>query len=213
MNGRFLKLLAMTALASAALFGSTVTMSFGNASSAFPDGSIGPYVASVGGITEFVYCDDDTHVVYPNETWTATVTSLSALVTLGNNNIASGSSVLWKSVPNAATLYQEAAWLVNEFTIQSADSSGIQNAIWDLFLQKSGTGSTTDKTTDAYWLLQASTNYTSLTAAQIADTVILTPIAGSQMPSSYGLPQEFITTTPEPATFAIFGAGLILVSL
>src|SRR5579863_4829135 len=156
MNSPTLRFLVLMAAGCSALPGSTVTMSFDNNS--FPNGSIGPYIAAVNGIKDFVFCDDDTHSVYPNETWTATVTSLSSLIALGNTNIASGSSVMWKNLPNALNLYEQAAWLVNEFGTHSLDTSGIQNAIWDIFTQKAGTGLNTDQTTDSYWLLQASTN-------------------------------------------------------
>jgi hypothetical protein len=210
MSGKFWKLMAVAAFGTAAMFGNTVSMGFGN--NAFPNGAIGPYTASINGVNTFVYCDDDTHLVYPNETWTATVTTLKDLVALGSANIASQSTVMWRSLPNALTLYEEAAWLVNQFGSHSADASGIQNAIWDIFLQRSGTGLNTDQTTDAYWLVQAGSHYSSLTAVQIADTVFLTPVAGSQNPLADGLPQEFITITPEPASYALFGIGLVLLS-
>jgi hypothetical protein len=210
MNGSILRFLAVMAAGCPAMLGSTVTMSFDNSS--FPTGSIGPYIATVNGVKDFVFCDDDTHSVYPNETWTATVTSLSSLIALGNTNIASGSSVMWKNLPNALNLYEQAAWLVNEFGTHSLDTSGIQNAIWDIFTQKAGTGLNTDQTTDSYWLLQASTNYQTLTAAQIASTQFLTPVAGSQS-GGYGTPQEFITLSPEPATYVLFGAGIILLAI
>jgi hypothetical protein len=212
MNGRFVKLMAAAALGSAALFGSTVKVSIG-ANNAFPGGNIGPYTVAVGGMTEFVYCDDETHTVYPNETWTANLTSLGALIALGNANIASSSPVMWRGLPNALTLYEQVAWLVNQFGSHAADASGLQNAIWDIFLQKSGTGLNTDPTTDAYWLVQAATNYSKLTAAQIADTFILTPIAGTTVPSADGTPQEFLYVTPEPASYALIGIGIVLLSL
>ena len=211
MNRRFLVLLAGTALGSATMFGSTTTVSLG--SSPFPTGAIGPYVANVGGATDFVYCDDDTHTVYPNETWTATVTTLSQLVALGNANIANNSTVMWRNLPAAVTLYEEASWLVYQFQSNTSDASGLQNAIWDLFLQKAGTGSVTDPSTDSYWLKQANANYTTLTASQMAGTVILTPVAGTQKPGNYGTPQEFITTTPEPASYALIGIGVMLAGL
>ncbi|HEY3836557.1 MAG TPA: PEP-CTERM sorting domain-containing protein [Bryobacteraceae bacterium] len=209
MNGSFLRIAALMAVGCPAMLGTTVTMSFNNNS--FPTGSIGPYIATVNGTQDFVFCDDDTHSVYPNETWQATVTSLSSLIALGNTNIAS-SSVLWKNLPSALTLYEQAAWLVNEFGTHSMDASGIQNAIWDIFLQKTGSGSNSDQTTDSYWLLQASNNYKTLTSAQIASAEILSPIAGTQS-GGYGLPQEFITLTPEPATYVLFGAGVILLGI
>ena len=122
----------------------------------------------------------------------------------------------WSSRSNATTLYEEAAWLAYQFAthpIGTADVLGIQSAIWDLFLQHSGTGSVSDPTSSAYWMAQANTNYGSLTGSQIAGFRILTPVSGSQMPLSDGMPQEFFNTTPEPATYALFGSGLILLSL
>jgi hypothetical protein len=211
MNGRFWKLMAAAALGTVAMFGNTVSMSFG--ANPFPQGEIGPYTATINGVNAFVYCDDDTHLVYPNETWTATVTTLKDLVALGSANIASQSTVMWRALPNALTLYEQAGWLVNQFGSHPADASGIQNAIWDIFLQRSGTGLNTDQKTDAYWLVQAINNYNSVTAVQLANTVFLTPVAGSQVPFADGTPQEFITLTPEPASYALLGLGLMLVSL
>jgi len=211
MNGRFVKILAVAAFGSAVMFGAQVTVSLG--SNPFPTGNVGPYIATVGGITEFVFCDDEAHSVYPNETWTATVTTLSSLAALGNSNIGSGSSVAFKALPSAATLYERVAWLVNRFGSFPADASGLQHAIWDIFLHKGGTGLNTDPTTDAYWLTQSAANYTKLTAAQVANTFILTPVAGSQRPLVDGMPQEFFYVTPEPATYAMFGIALVLLSL
>ena len=210
MTRPLLKLLAVAALSVPAVFGTNLTVSLGN--SPFPNGIIGPYIANVEGMKDFVYCDDDTHTVYPNETWTATATSLSSLVALGNNNVAANSNVMWKSLTSAVTLYQEAAWLIYQFPANSADTSGLQNAIWDLFLGKSGTGSVSNQSTDTYWLAQASTNFTRLTSSQLANTIILTPVAGTQT-AGYGLPQEFITTTPEPASMAMMGMGVSLLLL
>jgi len=202
------RLLVGAIFCSTAMFATTVSMSLG--SNAFPNGETGPYLAKVGGINEFVYCDDDTHIVYPNETWTATVTSLSSLVALGNSKVATESSVMWRGLSGAISLYEQAAWLVNQFSSHPADGNGLQHAIWDLFLQRPGTGSNLDMTTDSYWLKQASLNYTSLTTAQMANILILTPVAGSQSPLSDGLPQEFLMATPEPGTYALFGMGIVL---
>ena len=215
MNERFLRLAALMALSSAAMFGTTVTIHLG--SSPFPNGTSAPFSASIDGITAAVICDDDVHVVDPNETWTATVSTLSSLLSLGNSNIANGSIVEWKNLTSsglhvAATLYEEAAWLAYQFSKNpTSDWGGIQNAIWDLFLQQAGSG--TGVTSSAYWMAQASANYTTLTTTQIANVLILTPVSGTQNPLSDGMPQEFFTIVPEPSTYALFGAALILLSL
>jgi hypothetical protein len=208
MDGRFFKFAAAVALGTATMFGATVTVSLG--SNPFPTGAIGPYVANINGTNDFVFCDDDTHIVYPNETWTATVTKLSDLVALGN---ISQSSVMFKNLNNALALYEEAAWLVLQFGSNGQYASGLQNALWDVFLQKAGTGSTSDKTTDAYWLNQAALNYTTLTDGQKQGVVFLTPVANSQRPLSDGTPQEFVMVTPEPGSYALIGTGIILLAI
>jgi len=145
-------------------------------------------------------------------------------ITLGSNAFPTGAigpylaTVNGIQEPNAITLYEKAAWLVNQFgTVPTADNGGLQNAIWDLFLQRAGTGLNTDKTTDAYWLLEAAAKYTALTSAQMANTYFLTPVSGTTTPSADGTPQEFIvvltTATPEPSTYAMLGAGVILLPM
>jgi hypothetical protein len=210
MNGRFVKLLVTAALGSASMFGTTTTVALG--SSPFPNGVNAPYVATVGGVQQLIYCDDDIDLVTANENWTATVTSVGSLTPA---NIGS-SAAEFRGLTNSTTLYEQAAWLVYQFASHPlADYSGIQNAIWDLFLTKSGTGLITDPTKDAYWLNQASSNFSKLSASQLAAVLILSPIAGSQHPSTNGIPQEFLTfaPAPEPSTYALFGMGLILLSL
>jgi hypothetical protein len=133
--------------------------------------------------------------------------------THSSGNIAT-SAAEWRGLTNATTLYDQGAWLVYRFASHPlADFGGIQNALWDLFLQKTGTGSNLDPTSDSYWLKQADANYASLSAAQLANIVVLSPINGSQNPSGNSIPQEFLTMAPEPGMYAIFGLGLILLSI
>jgi len=119
MNGRFVKLLAVAALGSVAMFGAQSTVSLGR--NPFPIGNIGPYVAS--------------------------------------------------------------------------------------------TGFNTNPTTHADWLAQSTANPTASTTTQIANALVLTPVAGSQRPPVDGMTQELFYATPEPATYAMFGIGLVLLSL
>jgi hypothetical protein len=206
MNGRFVTLLAAVAFGATTMFGTTVSVSLGN--NPFPNGNTSPFLATVGGVSELIYCDDDLHTVYANESWTATETSFNSVV----SNISS-TVVEFRGLPNATTLYEEAAWLVFQFASHPlADATGIQTAIWDL-MTSVNPGSSSNQTTAGYWYGQASSNYTSLTTAQKAELIILTPVAGSQIPSTHGAPQEFFAVAPEPGTYALFGSGLILLSL
>src|SRR5579871_5877238 len=205
MSGRVASLLVAAAFGTATMFGSTVKVSLG--SNPFPNGNNSPFNATVNGVSELIYCDDDMHTVYANESWTATVTTLNSVI----SNVG-GTVVEFKGLPNATTLYEEAAWLVYQFaTHPLADDAGIQTAIWDLF-QQVNPGTSTNQTTAAYWYTQAGANYTTLTAAQKAALIILTPVAGTQNPSTYGLPQEFFAIAPEPESYALIGTGLLLLS-
>ena len=77
---------------------------------------------------------------------------------------------------------------------------------------------TTQTTNSAYWLSQAQkpSNYNgALTLSMASEIFFLTPVAGTQSPAYTANPQEFILigSTPEPASYAMFGIGVILLSL
>jgi hypothetical protein len=228
MNGRIARLLAAAALGSATMFGSTVTVALG--SNPFPATSP-PFVGTLNGLPTLFVCDDTHDTVYANETWQATETSLSTVVGYDTKNQAVP-TVMWGGLTDplhptihvATTLYEEAAWLVYQFAGSPLDNSVIQQAIWDLFNQATGGVSNqvvtnTNKATEGYWLyhayndgLDSSHVFSTLTPNQIADLLILTPVVGTQS-GGHGAPQEFFAIAPEPATYALFGSGLILLSL
>ncbi len=205
-----MKLLAAISLGSAAGFGATVTISLG--SNPFPNGASAPYVGTVGGVPNTtIICDDDFDLVTSNETWTATALTLSNLNSSNYTTTQFGSSY---SLSVATKLYDEVAYLALQFASNpTSDWSAIQTALWQVFDSNVSSVGSTGQTSSAYWSSQASTNYASV-ASMASRIQILTPIAGTQT-SGHGLPQEYITIsgTPEPATYTLFGAGLLLLSL
>lgn len=225
MNGRIRNgLLAMVVLGSATMFGSTVTVTVLNTGGT-------PFSGLLDGSPVLYVCDDNKDTVVDNETWQATKTSLASVINdidSPNNGVVPNTyfgNVIVGGQHVGTTLYEEVAWLIWQFGPYAGNSSvvsAIQTAIWDIMDQQSETDS--GITSAGYWisLAMAQINPSTgkynttgpnrgLNSTQIADTLILTPVGYAY--AGLGGPQEFFTTTPEPATFALFGAGLILLSV
>jgi hypothetical protein len=230
MNGRFTKFLVTGALASATMFGTTTT-TLNITSGGGPE----PYTATVGGVPGVqVVCDDDYDaytkgIVYDVQT----LADLNATGSTSYQQTLYGPLLGSQSV--ATKLYDEVAYLTLQFSTYKATSqiSAIQGAIWDLFYQFDptttlnggkppvtiGTGTTTS---DVYYWYNAAKTETTVTPTSAIDKYIeiLTPTCtsgGKTVTCVAGGPaasQEFIlVATPEPATYAMFGFGLILLSL
>ncbi len=217
MNGRFVKLLAAAALSSAALFASPVTTSVTITSGSGQE----PYLATVGGVPNVqVICDDDYDSYAGGVTYD--VLTLASLSATNYTQTLYGKTAGSLSV--ATKLYDEVAYLALQFASHSADTSAIQGAIWDIFYSYVGgspkvalIGTVTDPTTVLYWYDKAQTQTVVTQSSAIASQIeILTPTsAGATCQPKQGCSQEFLvlTSSPEPATYAMFGAGLILLSL
>lgn len=215
MNRLFVKLFAAASLNVVVTFGATVTVTM-SSTDPFPNGDAAPYLAYINGSSNLstVVCDDDTgDYVWPGESWTATETSLATILAAAGGNPSVATSGLRFS-PDATSLYEEVGWLALQFSSNPSQLSDIQTAIWDVFNYPG----TTQTTNSAYWLSQAQkpSNYNgALTLSMASEIFFLTPVAGTQSPAYTANPQEFILigSTPEPASYAMFGIGVILLSL
>lgn len=166
-----------------------------------------PYYLSVNGNTATVLCDDVNDEVFANEHWQANATNLGADIA---TNDFTGTMF-----QNQAK-YEEAAWLMSQ--LNASNNNDIQVAIWSLFdtnsaqaLSLAGFGQAQTWLTDASNWVDNSAN---LTGFAFDDFVIYNPIPGTQfIPGStqqLGLPQEYITETPEPVGLVLLGTGLLL---
>jgi len=163
---------------------------------------VGPYQIQVGGQTFNAPCDDYTDEIWVGETWQANKIPFTA---------AGVSSALFGSHPNADHLYLEAAYLTTLFGKEPAsDYNDISYAIWGLFEPSALSSSNYDAGAAAF-LAQAES--AKLSFREFTGWEILVPIDGSQ--SQGGRPQEFLipAATPEPATLALLGTGLVAVAL
>ncbi len=156
----------------------------------------GPYSGQleVSGSSSYVpvslNCVDFFHEVSVGDVWTVNITQSTQLGTVNDKTRLDGTA----TTPPETQKYEEAAWLTTQYAGQNeAGVNGIQHAIWDIF----GAPSYSDASS---WLTLAANNY-----QNAPSFYILTPTDPSD-PSSK---QEFLVTTPEPGSMALFGTGLI----
>jgi hypothetical protein len=230
MNGRVVKFLAAAALGTATMFGGNVTLG-STVSITGITGSIAPFSAVVNGITENVICDDPYDFYPTTGSYTANVTQVSELTGLSNSS-SFLAQTMYASLPNATTLYDELAFLAMKIATGNPANSDIQTAIWYLVNNDFASHPKIDNGLTISPLGSLSAGAQSLINMAIQQSIagfpanfgsnveILTPtcvVGGKNVgcAAGSGKSQEFIvvTATPEPATYAMFGAGLILLSL
>jgi hypothetical protein len=174
-----------------------------------------PYFATIDDTTTGVttngvpiVCDDFLHNVYMGETWTASINPLSDL-----------GALRFGSVPNAAQLYDDAAYLTDTYILSSTATVGQQEAasfaVWALFAPISSPPTPSILSEDpgaAYLFGPGGAAQTMLTtvegmtfaAGAYSNYEVITPTSGS--PDSA---QEYLVRTPEPSTLLLLCAGLM----
>lgn len=186
-------------LSAAALSASTVSTSFVSA-----DSTIGPYTLSINGKNVQAMCMDDFLEVHSGETWTANVTALNSTdfsnTYLGNVTVSEAGYNL-----TSASIYGMEAYLFSQIIQPNADRTDIQDAAWAIMDPATLNNVVTTNNTAVEGILQQA-----LASSSSFNT------SGYEIISGIGLncdsPQEFIiqsSAAPEPATLALFGAGLI----
>lgn len=172
---------------------------------------VGPYTATINGVSIPVICDDYADDSYVPETWSANVSTFSDL-----------SATKWaQSYPGTyTTLYKEAGWLIQQMYLSSNSSQvgEIQYAIWGVFDPSAISDLTSYNSTDGSiaqnWLTQAQN--ADLSSVDTASFTVYTPLAspaptcgGSPCPTAP--PQEFITySASEPSFLAILGVDFLI---
>ena len=183
---------------------STVVLAYGNqATLTFVGGTywspvagvdVGPYTGTLNGSSVQLFCDDLIDSINPGNTFTVNLTPLSSM-DLSNTKFG--------NLPNASSLYDQIAWLSLQFANQPQSQwTNIHEAIWGYFdpnaLVIPGPMGT------AYWQSQAAANDHTV---NLSDIFVVTQANVHQ--AGVTQYQEFLIQTPEPASFALIGLGLL----
>jgi len=218
-NGWRLAAVALLCLASGAFAQNSMTLTSAG-SNVLGGVYVGPYTATINGVSTQVVCDDWAHDTYIGESWSASVTSFSNLSVTQN-------SAAWKLTSAQQTqYYEEAAWLFLQMfnTGTTCPNKGgncvgdISYALWAIFdsaaLNNLTVGSA-DYDNAVYWMQQAQAAYNSnqLSTSLFSNFLIYSP-TGNYSCSGGGCastpPQEFLVLkTPELSSVALFGLDML----
>ena len=196
MTLRNLTLLSVLLLPTVPAFADPVDVTFTGSNGAAAFGYyVGPYYGTINDEAVILYCVDFANEVSPGETWDANLTPL-----MGGDlsDTRYGGAV---GLPNAQTLYEEAAWLTTQYASNPGAYGDIQATIWQLFDPAAPTPSSN------YWLQQAQQNYQSV---DTADFEILTNVAPV---TATGQQQEFLidpAPVPEPSAVLLLATVIVL---
>jgi hypothetical protein len=155
---------------------------------------VGPYYGTMNGAPVTLYCVDFANEVYWGESWQANVTSLES----GDlSNTRYGGAV---DLPNAQTLYEEAAWLTTQYASHPGDYGDIQATIWNLFDPGA------PQPGSAYWAMMAAANYQTVNLSQFEIVTNIGPVLAT------GQVQEFLVDPPpipEPSAIILLATALL----
>jgi hypothetical protein len=160
---------------------------------------ISPYLATVGSNTNVaIICDDFTHDVFMNETWTANVSTFADL---------SGAR-FWKGTQaDTVPLYAEAAFLTDKYILSGSSQSGDASfAVWALFSPSQTIGAYGWDSGAATLLAEAKSQ--TFASGAYFNYEVLTPTDPNPTPPFPTSPQEFLVRTPEPSSLLLLCAGL-----
>lgn len=173
---------------------------------------VGPYYGDLGQQSVVFDCVDFANDVYFGQQWAINLSPILTQADLVDTR--------YGQLPNALQLYQEAAWLTEQYAVNpAADYADIQATIWQIFDQYAPTPSTT------YWISLAEANYAS---GNYNNFFVVTNV-GPVNPT--GQVQEFLTilnpsmsiypepvdstgasAVPEPRLMGVVGLSLVCVA-
>jgi len=171
---------------------------------------VGPYTATINGVSMQVVCDDFADESYIGETWTATVNSLGTLT-----------GTKWGSQGQATQGYDEMAWLFTQMmsTTNTQTIADIQYAIWAVFYPSALNALSGSNLANAEWWLSQAGQQT-FYAGEFSNIVLYTPntsdpISCNGQSCADTPPQEFMAyvSTAEPSTVVMLGLGMLCLGL
>ena len=158
---------------------------------------VGPYYGTVTGDPTTLYCVDFANEVHFGESWLANVTPLDGSSDLSETRY--GGAV---GLPNALTLYREAAWLTTQYAGNPSSYGDIQATIWQLF------DANAPQPSSDQWLLSAEANYQQLDFSQFEVLTNAAPVLATGQIQEYLIDRSAV---PEPSAVILLGTVLIVI--
>ncbi len=165
---------------------------------------VGPYTLTLNGTATPAMCMNDNIDNNVGDSWTANKTAVTSS-DLGNTYLGNaGTRTIEGYTFSSAQIYNAEAYLFSQIVKPGADQADIQEAAW--FIMDPTNTTYANNAGVQNYLLDAYNNSPSFDASYYS---IVSNVDGAGQP---GTTQEFlVASAPEPASFALFGGGLIAV--
>jgi hypothetical protein len=157
---------------------------------------VSPFQLLIDGQTYIAMCYDHSDSAYLDETWQAVLYTFDNL-----------SSAYFSDQSDYLTKYKKAAWLYNQLeqTTNPADMIGIQHAVWSLFVASAPSSGA------AAWLAAASAAaQNGFDGLDFSSFLVVDSPTGTDRVQGFLVANTGTASTPEPITFLLLGAGLLL---
>lgn len=164
---------------------------------------VGPYTLNINGTNVAAMCMDDFYET--SGSWTANVTMANS-GDLSNTYLGNQSYNVDGFQFSSSQIYQAEAYLDSEILGPGADRIHIQDAAWTIMDYVTGhtAHSNNDPTVNSF-ISDAAANSGSFNDASYSIISQVNPGSNAE--------QEFMVSTPEPATWSLLGGALLLVTL
>ncbi|HLH02298.1 MAG TPA: PEP-CTERM sorting domain-containing protein [Bryobacteraceae bacterium] len=169
----------------------------------------GPYTLNVNGVNVQAMCMDDFLHVSGGEKWTANATAANSSnlsqTYLGSGDLGATTRTINGTTYSASQVYTAEVYLFSQLIQPKADTTDIQQAAWDIMDANSLKNDKNNTAVQGY----ITTAFNNLNF----NTQYYTILSQSGTYSGNSAQEFIVSSTPEPASLALFGSGILAAGL